>query len=109
MRDSTNLFKSDPGNTHQVRGWMGACHACMRYSEGQRKGDEALDLLREVSRRIRDGSARISEALSRMYQHKEAGDVDRARQETWDVLPVEAVPFYREIAEGQLEDMADEP
>ncbi|QQR45076.1 DUSAM domain-containing protein [Myxococcus xanthus] len=72
-------------------------------------GDEALDLLREISRRIRDGSARISDALNRMYQHKEAGDLDSARQEMRDVLAVEVVPLYREIAEGQLEDMADEP
>lgn len=72
-------------------------------------GDEALDLLREISRRIRDGSARISDALNRMYQHREAGDRDSARQEMRDVLAVEVVPLYREIAEGQLEDMADEP
>lgn len=71
--------------------------------------DEAVDLLREISRRIRDGSARISDALNRMYQHKAAGDFDRARQEMRDVLAVEVVPLYREIAEGQLEDMADEP
>ena len=69
----------------------------------------ALDLLNESSRRITDGSNRLMDALHRMYRHQKAGDFDNARQEMRDVLAVEVVPRYRETAQGQLEDMADEP
>jgi DUSAM domain-containing protein len=68
----------------------------------------ATDLLREIRRRIRDGSDRISDALHRMYRLQEKGDLDGARQQMRDVLAVEVVPLYREIAEGELEKM-DEP
>lgn len=71
--------------------------------------DGALDLLREVSRRIREGSNRLSDALHSMYRHQDAGDYDSARQLMRDLLAVEVVPFYRDIAEGQLEDMDDNP
>lgn len=68
----------------------------------------ALELLRESSRRITDGSNRLMDALHRMYRHQKAGDFDSARQEMRGVLAVEVVPRYRETAQGQLEDMADE-
>jgi DUSAM domain-containing protein len=68
----------------------------------------ATDLLREIRQRIRDGSDRISDALHRMYRLQEKGDLDGARQQMCDVLAVEVVPLYREIAEGELEKM-DEP
>jgi DUSAM domain-containing protein len=44
-----------------------------------------------------------------MYRHQEVGDFDSARQEMRDVLSVEVVPLYREIAQEQLEDMDDKP
>ncbi|WP_342375379.1 DUSAM domain-containing protein [Myxococcus stipitatus] len=69
----------------------------------------ARTLLEECSRRIREGSDRLTDALHFMYRHKDAGDFDRARQLMRDVLAVEVVPFYRDIAEGQLDDMADDP
>ncbi|GHG84144.1 DUSAM domain-containing protein [Comamonas sp. JC664] len=69
----------------------------------------ALDLINESSRRITDGSNRLMDALHRMYRHQKAGDFDSARQEMRDVLAVEVVPRYRETAQGQIEDMADEP
>jgi DUSAM domain-containing protein len=69
----------------------------------------ALALLSECSRRIHDGSVRLMRALHRMYRHQEAGDFESARQEMRNVLGVEVVPLYREIAQEQLEDMADEP
>ncbi|WP_044889082.1 DUSAM domain-containing protein [Myxococcus hansupus] len=69
----------------------------------------ALDLLNETSRRITDGSNRLMDALHRMYRHQKAGDFDSARQEMRDVLAVEEVPRYRATAQGQLEEMADEP
>ncbi|WP_164014866.1 DUSAM domain-containing protein [Pyxidicoccus trucidator] len=69
----------------------------------------ALELLRESSRRITDGSNRLMDALHRMYRHQKAGDFDSARQEMRDVLAVEVVPRYRETAQGQLEGMDDMP
>jgi DUSAM domain-containing protein len=65
----------------------------------------ATDLLREIRRRIREGSDRISDALHRMYRLQEKGDLDGARQQMRDVLALEVVPLYREIAEGELEKM----
>ncbi|WAM28330.1 DUSAM domain-containing protein [Myxococcus sp. NMCA1] len=69
----------------------------------------ALSLLQEESRRIRESTRRLMDALHRMYQHKDKGDFDSARQEMRDVLAVEVVPHYRTIAQGQLDAMADEP
>ncbi|TQF10442.1 DUF2379 domain-containing protein [Myxococcus llanfairpwllgwyngyllgogerychwyrndrobwllllantysiliogogogochensis] len=71
--------------------------------------EAALGILREESRRIREGSHRLMDALHRMYQHKDKGDFVSARQEMRDVLKVEVVPHYRALAEGQLEAMANEP
>ncbi|NOJ97783.1 DUSAM domain-containing protein [Corallococcus coralloides] len=69
----------------------------------------ALALLRECARRITDGSNRLMDALDRMWKLQRQGDFDSARQEMRDVLAVEVVPYYREAAQGQLDDMADEP
>ena len=69
----------------------------------------ALALLHECMRRIKDGSWRFVRALRRMRQHQEAGDYDSARQEMRDVLTVEVVPYYRMLAQEQLDDMADAP
>ncbi|AKF79547.1 hypothetical protein MFUL124B02_04435 [Myxococcus fulvus 124B02] len=69
----------------------------------------ALELLRESARRIHDGSWRVTRALHQMYRHQQAGDYDSARQEMRNVLAVEVVPLYREIAQDQLDDMADQP
>ncbi|RKG89857.1 DUSAM domain-containing protein [Corallococcus terminator] len=69
----------------------------------------ALAVLRECSRRITEGSNRVGDALHRMYRYQENGDYDSARQEMRDVLSVEVVPLYREIAQGQLAAMADKP
>lgn len=69
----------------------------------------ALELLQECSRRIREGSSRMVNALHRMYQHKRAGDLDSARQEMRDVLAAEVVPHYRAVAQGQLDLLEDAP
>ncbi|NOJ77976.1 DUSAM domain-containing protein [Myxococcus xanthus] len=71
--------------------------------------EKAETLLLECARRIKEGSDRIVDALYRAKRHRKAGDFDSARQEMREVLAVEVVPLYREIAEGQLEDIADEP
>nr|WP_275900336.1 DUF2379 family protein [Pyxidicoccus trucidator] len=38
-----------------------------------------------------------------------AGDYDSARQQLRDVLAVEVVPYYRAMAQGPLDDLADDP
>lgn len=68
----------------------------------------ATALLLKIRARIRDGSNRIMDALERMYDLQDEGDFAGARQQMLDVLAVEVVPHYREIAEGELEKM-DEP
>ncbi len=69
----------------------------------------ALALLGEMERRIREGSHRLTDALHLMWKYKRAGDYDSARQQMRAVLSVEVVPFYRMLAQEQLDDMADEP
>jgi len=69
----------------------------------------ALALLREIERRIREGSNRLTDALHLMWRYQRAGDYDSARQQMRDVLAVEVVPYYRELAQEQLDGMADEP
>lgn len=64
--------------------------------------ESATRLLREIRERIREGSNRLNAALIRMYAHQDAGELDEARQQMRDVLAVEVVPFYREIAENEL-------
>jgi DUSAM domain-containing protein len=59
-------------------------------------------LLHELRRRITEGSNRLVDALSRMYRLRDKGDLDGARQQMRDVLTVEVVPLYREVAEGEL-------
>jgi len=69
--------------------------------------ERATALLHEMRRRITEGSNRIMDALHRMYRLEEKGDMDGARQQMRDVLAVELVPHYRDIAEGQLERLDD--
>jgi DUSAM domain-containing protein len=66
---------------------------------------EATALLREMTRRIRDGSHRLSRALAQMYRLRDAGDLEGARQQMREVLAVEVVPHYRDIAETSLESL----
>ncbi|MBZ4418818.1 DUF2379 family protein [Myxococcus sp. RHSTA-1-4] len=63
-------------------------------------------LLREIRRRIREGSHRVSGALLRCYRLRDAGDLEGARKLMEDLLAVEVVPLYREEAEIVLEKLA---
>ncbi len=69
----------------------------------------ALVLLGEIERRISEGSNRLTDALHLMWKCQRAGDYDSARQKMRAVLAVEVVPYYRELAQEQLDGMADEP
>jgi DUSAM domain-containing protein len=69
--------------------------------------ESATALLLEIRKRIREGSNRINDALVRMYALQDAGDLKGARQQMHDVLAVEVVPLYREIAEGEIVKLND--
>jgi DUSAM domain-containing protein len=69
----------------------------------------AAVLLRMMLGRIRDGERRITEALFRMTSLRDAGDVEGARQQMRDVLAVELVPLYREMAEENLAGLDESP
>jgi DUSAM domain-containing protein len=68
----------------------------------------ATGLLREIARRIGEGSDRLGPALRRMYRLRDAGDIEGARRQLEEVLAVEVVPLYREMAGGELAKL-DEP
>ena len=63
----------------------------------------ATALLMKIRARVRDGSHRLSDTLHRMYRLRDSGDLEGARQQMRDLLAVEVVPLYRDIAAGQLE------
>lgn len=67
----------------------------------------ATALLEEIARRIREGSHRLSRALSQTYRLQQSGDLESARQPMLDLLAVEVVPHYREIAQSQLKALDD--
>ncbi|HEY0092804.1 MAG TPA: DUF2379 family protein [Archangium sp.] len=71
-----------------------------------RSHSTAMTLLREIHRRIGEGSNRLDEARDRVNEFQQQGDFDEAQQVMRDVLAVEVVPFYREQAEVTLESLA---
>jgi DUSAM domain-containing protein len=70
--------------------------------------DGATALLERMVERILGGEHRIKRALSRMMDCREAGDREGALQALRDVLAVEVVPMYRQMAQEHL-DRYDEP
>ncbi|WP_309894835.1 DUSAM domain-containing protein [Archangium sp.] len=66
----------------------------------------ATTMLREIDRRIHDGSWRLTDARNRAKKLRDEGDFDGAQQVMRDVLAVEVVPFYREQAEIARERLA---
>ncbi len=83
----------------------------IRTDEAQRAlltpaGAEAL--IREMRRRIFEGSRRLSRALAESDRRKKAGDVTGAREALEKVLAVEVVPLYRQTATTLL-DYVDDP
>jgi DUSAM domain-containing protein len=68
----------------------------------------AETLVREMRRRIFEGSRRLSKALVDSARRKKAGDIAGAREVLEAVLAVEVVPLYREQAEIAL-DYVDDP
>ncbi|WP_257457899.1 DUSAM domain-containing protein [Archangium lipolyticum] len=70
--------------------------------QGLRSPSDAAALVAKISRRIRVGSRRLSRAIVDASRRQEAGDIQGARKLFEDVLAVEVVPLYREIAQTQL-------
>jgi DUSAM domain-containing protein len=66
----------------------------------------ATTMLREIDRRIHDGSWRLTDARNRAKKLRDEGNFDGAQQVMRDVLAVEVVPFFREQAEIALESLA---
>ncbi len=65
-------------------------------------------LVREMRRRIFEGSRRLSRAFAESDRRKKAGDVAGAREVLEGVLAVEVVPLYRQHAATML-DYVDDP
>jgi len=62
----------------------------------------AAALMGGILSRFREGKQRITHALYRMTILRDAGDLEGARQQMRDVLAVEVVPQYRQMAEENL-------
>ncbi len=71
-------------------------------AQGLRSPSEAANLVAKISRRIRVGSRRLSRAIVDASRLQEAGNIQGARKLLEEVLAVEVVPLYREIAQTQL-------
>ncbi|HEX8703703.1 MAG TPA: DUSAM domain-containing protein [Myxococcaceae bacterium] len=69
----------------------------------------ATALLQSIRHRVDSGTQRIMRALDTMYRLRKKGDIQGARQQMQEVLAVEVVPHFREIAEGQLEELDSLP
>jgi DUSAM domain-containing protein len=72
-----------------------------------REVPRATGILREISRRISEGTRRLTPALLRMYRLIEVGDIEGACRQMEEVLAVEVVPLYRNIASGELEKLQE--
>ncbi|WP_225411218.1 DUSAM domain-containing protein [Stigmatella hybrida] len=98
--------------TTEVRGLLQRTAPTVAISEAEAEAalaspEQATALLQEMRRRITEGSRRLSRALNQMYKLRDRRDLEGARQQLRDVLAVEVVPHYRNIAQGQLENLGD--
>jgi DUSAM domain-containing protein len=69
--------------------------------------NEMETLVRELRRRIFEGSRRLSKAFAESDRRKKAGDVAGAREVLEQVLAVEVVPLYRQHATTMLDYVDD--
>jgi len=70
-------------------------------------GAEALTGM--ILSRFQSAERRFLRAMYRMTSRRDAGDLEGARQQMRDVLAVEVVPLYREMAEEQLRGLDSPP
>jgi DUSAM domain-containing protein len=71
-------------------------------TQGLCSPSDAATLVAKISLKIRVGSRRLSRAIVDASRLQDAGDRQGARKLFEDVLAVEVVPLYREIAQTQL-------
>ncbi|HEX8821940.1 MAG TPA: DUSAM domain-containing protein [Archangium sp.] len=65
----------------------------------------AMDLAIEVSRRIREGSRRLSRAIVDANRLHASGNLLGARRLLEELLAQEVVPLYREIARNEWDEL----
>ena len=70
-----------------------------------RSSESAMNLAIEVSRRIREGSRRLSRAMVDANRLHAGGDLLGARKLLEEILAQEVVPLYREIARNELDEL----
>ncbi|SEM45613.1 DUSAM domain-containing protein [Stigmatella aurantiaca] len=75
-------------------------------TEALREVVTAAHHLKEITRRLREGSARLGAADAQTDPLRDKGDFAGARRVLEDALAAEAVPFYREQLTGRIEDLA---
>ncbi|PTL77131.1 DUSAM domain-containing protein [Vitiosangium sp. GDMCC 1.1324] len=74
------------------------------------KSPEGAEALMEmILSRFQKGERRFLRSMYRMTSLRDAGDLEGARQQMRDVLAVEVVPLYREMAEEQLRGLDSPP
>ncbi len=76
------------------------------YEQALHGVSTATTLLREISRRLRDGSQRLGRADSQVDRLRDQGDFAGARKVLEDALSAEVVPHYREQLEIRLDALA---
>jgi DUSAM domain-containing protein len=77
--------------------------------EALKSPEGAEVLMGMILSRFRDGKQRITRALFRMTSLRDSGDIEGARQQMRDVLAVEVVPQYRQMAEENLAGLDSPP
>ena len=70
--------------------------------DGLKSPEGAEALMGMILSRFQKGERRFLRAMYRMVSLRDAGDVEGARQQMREVLAVEVVPQYRQMAEEQL-------
>jgi DUSAM domain-containing protein len=77
--------------------------------EALKSPEGAEGLMGMILSRFQKGERRILRSLYRMTSLRDAGDLEGARQQMRDVLAVEVVPLYRQMAEEQLKGLDSPP
>ncbi|WP_342382191.1 DUSAM domain-containing protein (plasmid) [Myxococcus stipitatus] len=79
------------------------------FLDGTASANGRATLLREISRRIDDGSDQLTRAILDSQKALKRGDSETARKLLTDFLARVVVPLYREHAELELEDLDQQP
>jgi DUSAM domain-containing protein len=77
--------------------------------EALKSPESAEALMRMILSRFREAQRRFLRAMFQMTSLRDAGDLEGARQQMRDVLAVEVVPLYHEMAEEQLRGLESPP